>query len=275
MTGELRGVGRTALWVAKMRAVESARPDRLFDDRFATVFLDAATAGDEAPNVGALPPGASEFLAIRTRFYDDYLLGACAAGVRQVVLLASGLDSRAFRLTWPTGVRLFELDLPDLFQFKENALATDDPAAGCDRIPVPADLRGDWATPLTAAGFDPAMPTAWLAEGLLLYLTMADNDRLLAAVGALSTWNSQLAFDHMHSSAGTREAVRRTEATVRRMGVDWQSSLDDPSGWLTGHGWRQPTTARVPALGERYGRPMPDFVDLTASNATVLCTAFR
>src|SRR4051812_28295285 len=103
------GVGRTAVWVAGLRATEGARAGRLFDDRFAAAFVAAAGNG-LAAETASVPAGASEFLAIRTRFYDDQARAACAAGIRQIVLLAAGLDCRAFRLAWPAGVRLSELD---------------------------------------------------------------------------------------------------------------------------------------------------------------------
>lgn len=270
MTDELPGVSRTAVWVAMMRAGEGARPDRWFDDQLASAFVAAAPPEP----AGSVPPGASEFMAIRTRFYDEGLLAACAAGIRQVVVLAAGLDSRAFRLDWPFGLRLFELDLDALFRFKEAVLAEHGAVARCERITVAADLRADWATGLTAAGFDPAARTAWLVEGLLPYLTMADNDRLLATIGGLSAPGSHLAFDHMDSSAAERAVLRETSDTVRKMGTQFKSTLDDPVGWLAGHGWRA-TIARAPALGVSYGRPLPDFVDLVASNVTILSAAIR
>jgi methyltransferase (TIGR00027 family) len=266
---DLRGISRTALWVAKMRAEEGARPDRLFDDRLAGAFV--AAAGPDAVDGLALPPGAVEFLAVRTRFYDDYLR---AAGLRQVVALAAGLDSRAFRLAWPAGVRFFEVDLPEVFEFKEAVLAEHGAVAGCTRATVPADLRGDWPAPLLAAGFDPATPTAWLVEGLLLYLTLADNDRLVDTLTTLSAPGSRLAFDHMRSAASDRAPLRETEAVARRMGAGFQSYLDDPVGWLAAHGWHA-VVDRIPAMAESYGRPLPRHVDLPSSNATVLCTGTR
>ncbi len=275
MTEQWRGVGRTAVWVAAMRATETARPDRLFDDPLAGVFVAATRSGAaEVPSGVATPPGASEFVAIRTRFYDDYVREACAAGVRQVVILAAGLDSRAFRLDWPDGVRLFELDLPEVFAFKDSVLERHGAVAGCARITVAVDLREDWAESLTSAGFDPAAPTAWLAEGLLQYLSMAENDRLATTVTALSGQDSRLAFDHMTSSAHSRAAVRETSEQVRKMGVTFLSTLDDPVGWLATHGW-QATISRIPALGVSYGRPLPEYVDLAASNTTILCTSVR
>jgi methyltransferase (TIGR00027 family) len=266
MNAPLPGVSRTAVWLAALRAAESARPDRLFDDHLAAAFAEAAAPGG---GLSLGPPGASEFLAIRIRFYDEFLR---TAGARQVVLLAAGLDSRAFRLDWPPGVRLFEVDLPELFSFKESVLASQGAVARCGRTVVAADLREDWARPLLAAGFDRAEPTAWLAEGLLPYLTMAECDALLSTIGTLRTAGDRLALDHMSGAADERAAVRETAETVRSMGASWKSTMDDPAGWLAGYGW-QATTARVPELGERYGRPLPEFVDLAASNATILCVA--
>jgi methyltransferase (TIGR00027 family) len=266
---ELRGIGRTALWVAKMRAAEGARTDRLFDDRLAGAFV--AAAGLDTADSLALPPGAVEFLAIRTRFYDDYLR---EAGLSQVVALAAGLDSRAFRLAWPAGVRFFELDLPEVFEFKEAVLATHGAVAGCTRAAVPADLREDWSEPLRAAGFDPATPTAWLVEGLLLYLTWEDNDRIVDILTTLSAPGSRLAFDHMRSTAIDRAPLRDTEAVARQMGAGFQSYLDDPDGWLAAHGWHAVVDG-IPAMAESYGRPLPPHVDLPSINATVLCTATR
>jgi methyltransferase (TIGR00027 family) len=269
----LRGISRTALWVAAMRASEGARPDRLFDDRLAGEFVAAAGLG--TGDGMTIPPGASDFLAIRTRFYDDYLLAACAAGLRQVVVLAAGLDSRAFRLGWPAGVRCYELDLPEVFEFKETVLAKHDAPAGCTRVVVPADLRGDWPEPLCAAGFDRAAPTAWMAEGLLLYLPASDNDRLVGALTELSAPGSRFAFDHMESSASTHASVRETAEVARKMGSAFMSSLDDPVGWLADRGGWHATTARVPALGVSYGRPLPAHVALPSANTTILCTGTR
>src|SRR5215468_4699251 len=177
--GELAEVSKTAIGVALVRAMESQRPDRLFNDPFAMRFIAAApeylseraqrrqSEGGDGPT----PMGAAlaAHIAVRTRFYDTYLLQACGQGCRQVVLLAAGLDSRAYRLDFPPGVRLFELDLPPVLAFKERVLAGHTP--NCERIAVPVDLSTEWAGALRQAGFDPTAPTAWLIEGLLIYLT--------------------------------------------------------------------------------------------------------
>src|SRR5262245_54924437 len=173
MNSQLPGVSRTAVWVASLRAAETRRADKLFDDALAREFVSAAGGAPETNPVGTV-----DFLAIRTRFYDDRLLAACAEGIRQVVLLAAGFDARAFRLAWPAGVRLFELDLPELFGFKETVLTAGGAIAACARVIVPADLRGNWADALEDAGFDRSARTAWIAEGLFPYLGDVEGRRL-------------------------------------------------------------------------------------------------
>jgi methyltransferase (TIGR00027 family) len=269
------GVDRTAVWTAALRAAESARPDRLFDDRFAGAFVAAAGDGGSARAAQAtVPAGASEFLAIRTRFFDDQTRAACDAGIGQVVLLAAGLDCRAFRLTWPAGVRLFELDLPGTLAFKESVLVTAGAVARCARAVVAADLRGPWADTLICAGFRPDTATGWFAEGLLPYLDRTDSDRLLSTVTELSAPGSRAGFDHIDTTAAERPAMRATSDAVRQMGARLVPTGASPADWLTGHGWAV-TVSRVPALGAGYGRPLPAGVDLVASNATALIAAGR
>src|SRR5215207_3609579 len=238
MSGEaLPGVSRTAVWVAGLRAAESKRADRLFDDELAEVFVSAAGSG-VAPDMSAMPPGSSEFLAIRTRFFDDQALAACAAGIRQVVLLAAGLDCRAFRLDWPAGVRLYELDLAETFAFKEPVLASAGVVARCTRVVVAADLRGRWRDALIAAGFDPHVATVWLAEGLVQYLDDAQSRRLLATVSELSAPGSRAVFDYLEAAAADQPAMRTTSDVVRRMGAQLQLTAESPADWLTAHGWQ-------------------------------------
>ena len=155
MTESLSPVSRTAVGVAALRAYESSRPDRLFEDPYAAAFAEAGRAALPRTEDGHARLGALMYpqVVVRTRFFDDYLLGG---GCTQVVLLAAGLDARAFRLAWPPGTRLFELDLPEVLAFKDDVLAAHGATPACERVVVPADLREDWATALREAGFDPA-----------------------------------------------------------------------------------------------------------------------
>jgi methyltransferase (TIGR00027 family) len=264
--GPLGGVEKTALGVAMVRAWESRRPDRLFDDPYAQAFVDAAPdAFPEAANSheelaarGPMGEIAAQFSlhgVIRTRFFDDYLTAATAAGCSQVVLLAAGLDTRAFRLAWPERTRLFEVDLPDVLAFKDAVLAARGAAARCERTTVPADLRADWASALNAAGYDPGRPTAWLVEGVLIYLTADEAGRLLGDVTRLSVPGSRLSFEHNPMIAASLTDEARQSPTLREYTSLWKGGLGpDTPLWLTRRGWR-PELHDLAALAASYHRP--------------------
>ena len=170
------GVGYTALLVAGWRAVHALSPQPLVRDEFAQYFI---TASEDPYLAGALAnPGNSEdetafprLYGVQTRFFDDFFRGAGAAGIRQAVIVAAGLDSRAYRLEWPDGTTLFEIDQPKVLEFKARVLGEQGATPKARRTEVAADLRTDWPTPLTGSGFDPEAPSAWSVEGLLPYLT--------------------------------------------------------------------------------------------------------
>jgi methyltransferase (TIGR00027 family) len=257
------GVGRTALGVAMVRAEESRRDDRLFDDPYAAAFLAAAPGAFDreqraaAAGSGDMAAWGAAFCShavIRTRFFDDYLLDAAGRDIGQVVLLAAGLDTRAFRLPWPAGTRLYELDLPEVVEFKERVLAAQAAVPRCERHVVVADLRTDWATPLTQAGLDPGRPTAWLLEGLLIYLSAAEAADLLTTVSDLSAVASRVAFevDDIGTDA-MREQARQAPAMAAYTTL-WKGGLPDPTGWLADHGWRPERSDRA-EVTRRYGRP--------------------
>ncbi|WP_063770091.1 SAM-dependent methyltransferase [Streptacidiphilus melanogenes] len=253
------GVGRTALGVALARAVESARPDRLFDDPYASVFLRAAVAAENGPRAPRAErtdawAAMAAHLVLRTAYFDDYLRDAVGpdGGCTQVVLLAAGLDARAFRLDWPEGVRLFELDLPEMVAFKERVLAEADAHPRVERHVLTADLREDWAAPLRAAGFAPEQPTAWLVEGLLIYLDAADAAALLDRLGALSAPGSRLALVRDGALRRTREMARRDPAMAPATRL-WRGGLGrNQAQWLRAHGWLVHETDER-QLCERYG----------------------
>ncbi|HEX6675015.1 MAG TPA: SAM-dependent methyltransferase [Actinomycetes bacterium] len=255
-------MSKTALAVARVRAEESRRPDRLFDDPYAEAFLAAVPGAGDGRQAAAAERGSlAAFLrfhtVIRTRFYDDYLLGACAGGLRQVVLPAAGLDTRAFRLAWPDGVRLFELDLPQVLDFKRRVLAGQGAEPRCDRTAVAADLREDWPGRLTGAGFRSGEPTAWLVEGLLVYLTADEAARVLTGIGELSATASWLAFERGDAASLPRARAGESPAMERLLSL-WKGGLgQDPPGWLARHGW-QAETHELAAIAASYGRPAPD-----------------
>jgi methyltransferase (TIGR00027 family) len=261
----LEGVSETALGAAEMRAEESQRLDRIIDDPYAAAFVAAAPplfpdlpSLTDDPELAALKDTFVSGMAIRTRFYDDYLLAACAAGCRQVVMLAAGLDARAFRLDWPADTRVFELDLPNLFAFKETVLAQQQARPTCARTVVAVDLRDDWPAELTAAGFEPDVSSAWAAEGLLAYLSNDDAVRLLPAVGELSPDGSRLAFEYDDFADDSTLSHVRAMPGMQEVASMWEGGLiEDPADWLSRHGWNARADSRA-GLAASYGRPLAD-----------------
>jgi methyltransferase (TIGR00027 family) len=258
-------VGSTAVMVAAARAYETDQPEPLIRDPYARILV--AGAGTGAWD-GMLDAGLSDRLegidaematifasmrsyqAVRTHFFDAFFSDAVAAGIRQVVILASGLDSRAYRLDWPTDTDVYEIDQPLVLEYKATTLAEHGVTPTARRHQVPADLRFDWPAALTAAGFDVTVPTAWLAEGLLMYLPADAQDRLFANIGELSAPGSRIAAETMRTQAADRqeELRERFAAIAGKVGLsqmpDIQDLTYDDQGradltdWLNAHGWR-------------------------------------
>ncbi|MEV2224615.1 SAM-dependent methyltransferase [Nocardia vinacea] len=242
-------VGSTALFVAAARALGGRAADAPAEDPFAELFVRAA-GGEWADlldgRVPAHPLLSPEFgiqfqqhQVARTRYFDDYLHMAAAAGIRQVVILAAGLDARAYRLPWPDGTVVYELDRPPVLEFKRETLAQAGLEPIAERHEVPVDLREDWPKALCDSGFDPALPTAWLVEGLLIYLSSAAQDQLFDAIVSLSTPGSRVAIEQMDPlpAEAVAEIVEHDDA-----GSDWVRLIyNDPRGeateWFTDRGW--------------------------------------
>ena len=249
-TVTLDGVGGTGLTIAAVRARETARPDRLFADPLAATFAEAGGLDLDSPPGGRRAVALRVWVVGRTVFLDELLAGASQQGCRQVVLLGAGFDARAFRLPWPAGTRCFEVDTPDVLGPKDEVLAAAHAEPACERVVVPCDLRDDWPAALRAAGLDPARPTAWIAEGLLVYLSAAHVDRLLASVTRLSAPGSWLGL-----TMTTREADGLADtrlATLRQ-----SRAPDDPVGWLAGLGWAADLSDLREVL-RAHGRPLPE-----------------
>jgi methyltransferase (TIGR00027 family) len=244
-----------------MRARESGRTDRLFDDPYAAalvaaaapVFDDGPSSADDA-SLAELEAAFDVSVAVRTRFYDDFALAASAAGCRQVVLLGAGLDTRAFRLQWPTGLRLFELDLPEVLAFKERVLSQRGAEPRCMRIGVAVDLREDWPVALLSAGFRPTARSAWIAEGLVPYLADDDAQRLLITIGTLSSPGSQLRLDHANIPDDSLLAQAHAMPAMEEIASMWRGGLSGNAiVWLREQGWRVETFNSA-SLREQYGR---------------------
>lgn len=241
---QIEGVARTAFSVARVRALESARPDALFRDPYAAAFAALLPAADTGP-ISDGRRALAFHVVIRTRFYDEFVI---SAGCPQVVVLGAGLDARAFRLPVRSDTRWFELDRAELLAVKDRLLAATQ--AVCSRTTVPADLAGEWLSPLQAAGFDPAAPTAWLIEGVLAYLSAHDATRVLGCVDAASAIGSAVAFEKPH---GRR---RLLAADVQATAGLWQEGLPPEAlDRLRSSGWAIDEHL-LTEVAASYGRPV-------------------
>ena len=278
------GVGVTALLVAAARAIETHRHDSLAQDPYAEHFVHTAPASadwpvriEQVPDSDANPLWGrfARYFGLRTRIFDDFLLQAVRAGARQVVLLGAGLDSRAYRLDWPPGCVIFEIDRDGVLAFKHKVLDALAATPKATRVPVPIDLRSDWDRALTEAGFDAAAPSAWLAEGLLFYLPAVAESKLIDAIDRLSPTGSALAFEVKLDKdlLEYRDSPLYT-ATKQQIGIDLLDlfaieARPDSAGHLAQKGWT--TEVDTPFdFTLRLGRgPLPEPNDALAGNRWV------
>jgi methyltransferase (TIGR00027 family) len=285
-------VGATALGVAAARAAETAGTDPLIRDDFARklvsaagpawaqladpelAWLDGDEQGQRAHRLGI------DYQAVRTHFFDEYFadaVGAAGSGIRQVVILAAGLDSRAYRLDWPAETAVYEIDQPKVLEYKAKTLESHVPTAS--RRTVAVDLRDDWPAALTAAGFDRTQPTAWLAEGLLPYLPSDAQDRLFEMFTALSAPDSQVAIEvfGMNSSSNNGRWQRMRD----RLGLDvdvqalifHEPDRTDAADWLTDHGWQVEVVNNREEMA-RLGRAVPEDLADDAVRSALLRARF-
>ena len=267
-------VGSTALFVATARALEAQKPDPLAVDPFAGIFCRAVggSAADvldgKDPDHQLKTPAFGEhfvnFQGARTRFFDEYFRQAADAGVRQVVILAAGLDSRAYRLPWPDGTTIFELDQPQVLEFKREVLAEQGATPNADRREISIDLREDWPKALRDSGFDPDKPSAWIAEGLLIYLPAAAQEQLFAGIDALASAGSHVAVEdgapmpaEAFSAAVEAERAAQAEGDERLFFQLVYNERHAPAEqWFGEHGWDAVATPLADYLDE-VGRPVP------------------
>jgi methyltransferase (TIGR00027 family) len=262
-------VGATATGVAVGRALASRGPDALINDPFAEPLVRAVgvdfftrlASGELDPS--EVDDGAEfgmarmrDMMAVRTRFFDDFFMEATNAGIRQAVILASGLDARAYRLPWAPGTTVFEVDQPRVIEFKTDTLKKLGAAPIADRRTVAIDLRHDWPAALREAGLDPTKPTAWSAEGLLPFLPPDAQDALLDNIGVLSAAGSRLATENLPDASRSvpMMADRMREATDRWRdhGFDvemtdlwYAGDRNDVLEYLNAHGWQAAATSAM------------------------------
>jgi methyltransferase (TIGR00027 family) len=287
-------VGATALGVASARAAETESENPMIRDPFARVFLDAAGDGlwnwysasqlrpellDAEPELALQMQAMVSYMASRTAFFDQFFVDATGAGVPQVVILAAGLDSRAWRLPWPDGVAVYELDQPRVLEFKSSTLSEHGAQPACNRVAVPVDLRQDWPTALRQAGFDASAPSAWSAEGLMPYLPAAAQDLLFERVDALTARGSRVAVEALGPNfhdpdfrAKRRARMERIRALMTELDPQREipnneelfyfEEREDVGDWFRRHGW-DVTVTPSDQLMAGYGRSAPKEVSDT------------
>ncbi|HME80258.1 MAG TPA: class I SAM-dependent methyltransferase [Mycobacterium sp.] len=288
-------VGATATMVAAARAVATEDADPIINDPFAAPLVRAVGIdffirvidGDIRPTDTA-ETGQVELqtetdsLAVRTRFFDDFFMGATAAGIGQAVILAAGLDARAYRLAWPPGTVVYEIDQPEVVKFKSDTMAQLGAEPTAERRTVSIDLREDWPTALRRSGFDDTKPTAWSAEGLLMYLPPEAQDRLFDHITALSAHGSQLATEY-HPDSGPSMADRGRAMNDRwaNLGCDldlsglfYEGERSNVAEYLGDRGWQLAVRPRRELFAD-YGRAFPTDEALAAFRNIVSVIATR
>jgi methyltransferase (TIGR00027 family) len=261
-------VGATALGVAGGRAAETDSADPLIHDPYARLFLEAAGDGiwkmyldedlpaemaDVDPRFKERMQAMMSYMGSRTKIFDEFFLTAAADGIRQAVILAAGLDARAWRLAWPTGSVVYEIDQPKVLAFKLETLESHDVTPIATHVSVGIDLRQDWPKALADAGFDQRVPTAWLAEGLLPYLPADAQNLLFDRIQALSASGSRVAveafsndFFSAASFARRQEQAEQYRAIATKLGgkditesgnLLYEEERTEVTDWLTAHGW--------------------------------------
>ena len=291
-------VGATAVMVAAARAAETDKDNPLIRDPYAKVLVAGAGTGvwefmldnefvakvaDSDPEVAAVVEHMGSYQAVRTHFFDEFFTAAAGAGIRQIVILASGLDSRAYRLPWPAGTTVYELDQPKVLEYKAATLNQHGATPKAPRREVPIDLRFDWPKALREAGFDPSVPTAWLAEGLLMYLPADAQDRLFEQVTELSAAGSRISAETVGiHAADRRERMReRFGRLAAQFGIDdtfdvGQLTYEDPDRadvavWLDEHGWQSTAVTSQDEM-RRLGRAV-ELADTDGDSFATFVTA--
>jgi methyltransferase (TIGR00027 family) len=264
-------VGSTALFVAAARALEARKPDSLAVDPYAEVFCRAA-GGNWADVVDGKAPDSKlsgdfgahfvNFQGARTRYFDNYFVKAADTGVRQIVLLAAGLDSRGYRLPWPKGTVVFELDQPLVLDFKRGVFAEQGDQPTAERREIAVDLRDDWVQALTGSGFDPAKPAAFLAEGLMVYLPATAQAELFAGIDALACRGSHVAIEEgepmpvpVFEMMKARE-LAETDGVGTFFSLIYNQQYEPADTWFGRHGWT-PTRTPLADYLTRMGRALP------------------
>ncbi len=267
-------VGATATAVAAQRAIASKGPEPLLNDPFADPLVRAVGSDvfvklldneiDRSDDPLLNRQAVNEQITVRTRYFDDFFMQATESGVRQAVILASGLDTRAYRLAWPAGTVVYEIDQPEVIEFKTRVLADLGAAPAAERRTVAIDLRDDWPAALVKAGFDANAPTAWSAEGLLVYLPAEAQDRLFDNIVALSAPGSRIATEHMDLRNIPSDWAQKLTQRSQRLGskinlaeLFYTGDRNTAAEYLAAHGWQVDIRTTEQAFAA-HGFEVPD-----------------
>jgi methyltransferase (TIGR00027 family) len=286
-------VGATATAVAAGRAMASQGPHALLDDPWADALVRAVGHPHFIKMIdGEIPldndpvlnrRAMNEQMAVRTRYFDHFFRTAADAGIRQAVILAAGLDTRAYRLNWPTGTTVFEVDQPEVIEFKTRTLTDLGASPSADRRTVAIDLRDDWPAALRQAGFDSRVPTAWIAEGLLVYLPPEAQDRLFDNITALSAPGSRIATEHMDLESIPADWAEKLDERSRRAGSDlgladlfYSGERNSAGAYLAGQGWQVSVlTTREAFAGSGFELPDDELTAYVGADSGYLAAVLQ
>ncbi|MGB8406366.1 MAG: SAM-dependent methyltransferase [Mycobacterium sp.] len=243
-------VANTGLLVAAIRAKESGRPDRLFDDPYATRLAGQTGHQLLSDAIAAAGEQSTLQIVVRTRFWDEALLRAVPS-IQQVVILAAGMDARAFRLPWPAGTTVYELDQAPVFAAKAEALRDEHPT--CERVTIGVDLTDDWRSTLQANGFAAETPSVWLIEGLLQYLDEDAVGTLFQRIDSLSAPSSILLYDVVGRTLLQAQSLAALRRSMAQSGAPWLFGTDRPEELAEQHGWSA-TVTDVAVPGNAWNR---------------------
>ena len=243
-------VANTGLLVAAIRAMESTRDDRLFTDPFADRLAGDTGRRLLAAAMADSGEASTVQIVVRTRFWDEALLRAVRVA-KQVVIVAAGMDARAYRLAWPDGTTVYELDQPAVIAAKAEILADDSPQ--CRRVPIGVDLADDWPSALLATGFDKQIPTVWLMEGLLQYLDESAVRTLFDRVHSLSGSKSVLLYEIVGTTLLQSPMMAPLLQSMAEQGSPWLFGTDEPGELAQRHGWSA-TVTDIAQAGNDWGR---------------------
>ena len=273
-------VGATAALVAMARAAETNSAKPLIRDQFAEPLVttealaqlreemlwwtDPESNGADDATMDF--PNLVDYMAVRTHFFDQFLVSSAHKGIKQHVIVAAGLDSRAYRLDWPAGSVVYEIDIPPVLEYKADTLNSLGAMPTAIRRPVGVDLRNDWPAALSASGFEPTRPTAWIVEGLLQYMSAEATESLFDNIDRLSPPGSRVAIVQVdlrrpEVQQHLRQARKISAQPHESESLDpvqlWHPDNGRPNAaeWFDTHGWRTKSVG-TREEAERLGRPV-------------------